>query len=77
MQTLRFAPCELPAAATALRAEVRAFLAEALGDMAPVERARSWAAFDPAFSAKLGARGWIGMTWPKQYGGAERSFLDR
>src|SRR5436190_21514701 len=23
----------------------------------------------PAFSRKVGARGWIGMTWPKQYGG--------
>ncbi len=77
MQTLRFAPCDLPAEATALRVEVRAFLAAALGDMAPVDRARSWTAFDPAFSAKLGARGWIGMTWPKRYGGAERSFLER
>jgi acyl-CoA dehydrogenase len=25
----------------------------------------------------MGARGWIGMTWPKRYGGQERSFLDR
>ena len=77
MQTLRFTPCELPAGAVALRAEVRAFLAEALGDMPPVERARSWTGFDPAFSRKLGARGWIGMTWPERYGGGERSFLER
>ncbi len=77
MQTLRFAPCALPAEATALRAEVRAFLAETLGDLAPVDRARSWTGFDPAFSAKLGAQGWIGMTWPKRYGGGERSFLER
>jgi acyl-CoA dehydrogenase len=25
----------------------------------------------------LGARGWIGMTWPKRYGGHERSTLER
>ncbi|MDC0238194.1 acyl-CoA dehydrogenase family protein, partial [Gammaproteobacteria bacterium] len=26
---------------------------------------------------KLGEQGWIGMTWPKQYGGADRSFFER
>jgi len=25
-----------------------------------------------AFSRRLGARGWIGMTWPKRDGGGER-----
>jgi alkylation response protein AidB-like acyl-CoA dehydrogenase len=25
----------------------------------------------------VGERGWIGMTWPKRYGGHERSFLER
>ena len=25
----------------------------------------------------MGARGWLGMTWPKKYGGHERSFADR
>ena len=25
----------------------------------------------------MGKKGWIGITWPKQYGGSERSFLDR
>ena len=29
------------------------------------------------FSQKLGQQGWIGLTWPKQYGGQERSYLDR
>ena len=32
---------------------------------------------DPAFSRKLGGRGWIGMTWPTRYGGGGRSGLDR
>ena len=26
-----------------------------------------------AFMKKIAARGWLGMTWPKEYGGGERS----
>jgi alkylation response protein AidB-like acyl-CoA dehydrogenase len=63
--------------AEALRHEVRAFLATALAERKPVQRAESWTGMDPDFSRKLGQRGWIGMTWPKQYGGHERSFLER
>ena len=29
--------------------------------------------FNRDFSRAMGKRGWIGMTWPKQYGGHERS----
>ena len=61
----------------ALRAEVRAFLAEELATRRPQDRARSWSGFDADFSRKVGARGWIGMTWPKRYGGHERSALER
>jgi alkylation response protein AidB-like acyl-CoA dehydrogenase len=32
---------------------------------------------DPEFSAILGAQGWIGLTWPVEYGGQGRSYLDR
>jgi alkylation response protein AidB-like acyl-CoA dehydrogenase len=32
---------------------------------------------DPTFSRRLGERGWVGMTWPKRYGGHERSYIDR
>ncbi|MGG0658518.1 acyl-CoA dehydrogenase family protein [Rummeliibacillus pycnus] len=32
---------------------------------------------DPEFSKIIGSQGWIGLTWPKKYGGAERSALDR
>ena len=28
-------------------------------------------------SRRIGARGWIGMTWPKEYGGQERTSLER
>ena len=63
----------LPEDAEALRAEVRAFLAVELRARTPLERAQSWAGFDAEFSRRMGARGWIGMTWPKAYGGHERS----
>jgi alkylation response protein AidB-like acyl-CoA dehydrogenase len=69
---------ELPTASKALRAEVRAFLDEerrAGGFMPDVD---TWLGnFDPAFSAKLGARGWLGMTWSQDYGGHARSAIDR
>jgi len=60
-----------------LRAEVRAFLAEHLPRRALTEGIGSWGGHDREFSRKMGARGWIGMTWPKRYGGHERSALER
>ncbi len=60
-----------------LRAEVRAFLDKELVGMTPAERARSWSGRDAAFSKKMADKGWIGMTWPKKYGGHERSALER
>ena len=33
--------------------------------------------FNRDFSRAMGKRGWIGMTWPKQYGGHERSSFER
>jgi alkylation response protein AidB-like acyl-CoA dehydrogenase len=77
MQTFRFDLCELPEETRGLRAEVRAFLEEELKDIPAVTRAQTWMGFDADFSAKMGARGWIGMRWPKQYGGHERSAFDR
>jgi len=77
MQSLYFEPCELPPEAEALRAEIRAFLAEELADMPAEARSRSWAGGDAEFSRRLGARGWIGMRFPKEYGGQERSALER
>ncbi|MCX8133725.1 MAG: acyl-CoA dehydrogenase family protein [Roseococcus sp.] len=74
---MRFEVPELPAGAAALRAEVRAFLAEAGRHWTPAVRARSWMGFDRAFSREVGARGWIGMVWPRDYGGQARSGLER
>jgi alkylation response protein AidB-like acyl-CoA dehydrogenase len=63
----------IPPEAEAIRAEVRAFLAEALADYPPSRRAESWMGFDARFSQRLGARGWVGMALPKRYGGADAS----
>lgn len=77
MQPFRFDLCELPGETEGLRQEIRAFLAEELRSVPKVKRAQTWSGSDPDFSRKMGAKGWIGMTWPKKYGGHERSFFDR
>ncbi|MBF2755672.1 MAG: acyl-CoA dehydrogenase family protein [Gammaproteobacteria bacterium AqS3] len=74
---MHFELLELPSACEALRGEVRAFLNEHIAERSPVDRALSWSGGDPEFSRRLGARGWIGMTWPKRYGGGELSALQR
>jgi acyl-CoA dehydrogenase len=75
-QGLQFEPVTLPASSVVLRAEVRAFVEAELS--ADYLRNADFNAGDSAqFSQKLGQRGWIGMTWPVEYGGQARSFLDR
>ena len=61
-----------------LRLEVRQFLAEERrkGTLKPV--ADCWCAgIDTNFTRKLGQKGWIGVTWPKEYGGRELTALHR
>jgi alkylation response protein AidB-like acyl-CoA dehydrogenase len=77
MVGLRFELRDTPPEAAALRAELRAFLAEQGKDWGAMVRGYSWMGFDRAFSREVGRRGWIGMTWPKAYGGAERTALER
>ena len=77
MNAFSFPPPPPSPEAEALRHDVRAFLAIALAERKPVQRAESWTGLDPEFSRKIVQRGWIGMTWPKHYGGHERSFLER
>jgi alkylation response protein AidB-like acyl-CoA dehydrogenase len=71
-QGFRFDPVELPPAALSLRAEVRDFLADHKDRMTGMH-----GTFDREFSRMVGAKGWLGMTWPKQYGGHERTSLER
>ncbi len=68
-----FTRLEFDPAAHELRQEVREFLSgeQASGGFAP--QADCWvSAADPEFSRKMGARGWLGMTWPEEYGGHAR-----
>lgn len=77
MQQTIFSAPPVDPEAELLRTEVRAFLKSELAGRPPRKRAESWNGFDLVFSGKLGERGWIGMTWPKRYGGHERSALHR
>lgn len=60
----------------AFRSRVREFLSSEVSTEARVED--GWiSGYSREFSRKLGEQGWIGLTWPKQYGGQEKSYLDR
>lgn len=62
----------------ALRREVRGFIQDHVRDHGVVLECDSWmSGFAPDFSRALGARGWLGMTWPKEYGGHARTERER
>src|SRR5258708_4891477 len=75
---LQFDQIRLPPECDTLRQEARAFLAEeiAKGTFDPHQPGHG-DAHDRAFSKRIGAKGWIGMTWPKKYGGEKARFLQR
>ncbi|MBI2918531.1 MAG: acyl-CoA dehydrogenase family protein [Chloroflexi bacterium] len=64
----------------AWRQEVRAFLKQ---EMTPEFEAElesqdyTTSTTSLPFSKKLAARGWLGMSWPKKYGGQDRPFMDQ
>jgi len=62
----------------AFREEIRGFLRSELVAEPRRVREDGWVVgFSRAFSEKLGKRGWLGLTWPRQYGGQARSVLER
>ena len=76
--SLTLAPAPPSEAAEEVRTQVREFLAEELAAGTFTTHVDTWlSGVDPSFSRKLGERGWLGMTWPKQYGGHERSAMER
>ncbi len=75
---IQFDQLRLPPECEKLRAEVRAFIAEETeAGTIKTNGATGGDSFSREFSRKVGAKGWLGMTWPKQYGGHERTFLER
>ena len=77
MAFFKFEPVEFPAEAEALRAEVRLFLEKHLPARPANKLGRTWSGSDIEFSKKMGSAGYLGMTWPKKYGGHERTSLER
>ena len=77
MQSFKIAPYDMPECASALREQVRALVSEHEHRFDPVRRANCWVAADPEFSRALGGADLLGMTWSKEYGGHERSALER
>ena len=75
-QGLTFEPFALPPEAEELRSEVREFLVDSL-DASVLPNSDFNAGDSAEFSRALGKKGWIGITWPKIYGGLEKSFLER
>jgi alkylation response protein AidB-like acyl-CoA dehydrogenase len=67
----------IPAEDEALRPAVRVFLEQTLGDRPRHVLARSWVGFDGEFSRALAAKGWVGLTFPSEYGGGGRSAFAR
>lgn len=74
---LRFLPAALPEAAENLRSEVRVLLEETRAGGVWLADGLSWWGRNPALSRALGDAGFIGMTWPREYGGSEQSYLER
>jgi acyl-CoA dehydrogenase len=68
----------LPSGVDALRADVRQFIHDDRAEHGWSPRVDSWiASWDPDFSRRLGARGWLGMTFPREYGGGGFSHVER
>ncbi len=77
MRTFRPLPFEPPDGGYRIRDEIRAFIAANLPEIDAPQRVNSWAVGNRTFSQALGKAGYIGMTWPKRYGGHERHPLER
>ena len=60
------------------RLEIRSFLQKELEKGTFNTKCDSWlSGCNPSFSKLIGEQGWIGLTWPKKYGGQERSSIER
>lgn len=78
MKVLQIPVVVLPKQTETLRKEIREFVSGEIEKGSFVPKSDCWlSGYSLEFSKKLGERGWIGMTWPTQYGGRERSAIER
>jgi len=60
------------------RQEVREFLEGELKQGLWQPSCDAWIQdYSPEFTKRVAAKGWIGLTWPEEYGGQGRSYIDR
>jgi len=74
---MRFTPTELTADELALQSEVREFLAAELPPGSHEPGLGMSARHDKPFSKKMAERGWVGMALPKEWGGSNKTAVDR
>jgi acyl-CoA dehydrogenase len=72
---INFPYTQLPEKAQILRKNVRAFLEKEVSN--GIFQPHIGDGFNRDFSLRVGEQGWIGMTWPKEYGGQELSQFER
>jgi acyl-CoA dehydrogenase len=78
MDFLTLSPVVFPDRLVELRRQVRAFLGEEIAEGRITPHCDQWlAGWDPAFSRRLGERGWLGMAFPREYGGSAEGALAR
>jgi alkylation response protein AidB-like acyl-CoA dehydrogenase len=76
--SLQLDPAPESEAAEKVRLQVREFLDAERAAGCFTSHVDTWlSGVDPTFSRKLGEQGWLGMTWPAEYGGHERSAMER
>ncbi len=77
MKGFQFDPLAFPAEAQDVRRRVRAFLEAERDSGGYVPHENSWTTWSVDFSRRAGKAGFLGMTWPREYGGHERSAVER
>lgn len=77
MQIFPIRSFDPPGDVPALRRQVRDLVAQHAPRWDIETRCNPWLKCDAEFSRAMGAAGLLGLSWPKKYGGQERSILER
>jgi len=60
------------------RQEVRSFLEHEIKEGLWEPKCDAWIQeYNPEFTKRVAQKGWIGLTWPREYGGQGRNYIDR